>query len=107
MPDEHDRMTHYVVQHAATLQVATPEPRLVRTAVFFGGTRQIRPSGDGNTSRPDDFAAGYDRGSEQLILQIAMRDAILFNQLEHPLRFGNISCQWFLARDTFEPALAA
>src|SRR5262245_46316429 len=36
VPDQHGRVAHHVVEHAATLQLAAPEPGSVRPAVLLG-----------------------------------------------------------------------
>src|SRR2546427_9943398 len=97
MPNQHHRVAHHVIQDAAALQVAAPEPRLVRTTMFLGGPRQVRPAGEGNTSSPDDLASRRNRWREELIFEISVAEAYRFNQLEEPLRVSDISGERLLA----------
>src|SRR5262245_50166318 len=106
MADQHHRVAHHVVQHASALQVTAPKPRLVRTAMFLGSPRQIRPAREGYASRPNDVAPGRNRRREELIFKISMANAGFFNQLEDPLRLSDIPCKRFLAGNTFERSAA-
>src|SRR5439155_860207 len=102
MPNQHDRVAHHVVQHAAALQVAAPKPRLVRTTMLLRGPRQIRSPGDGDASGPDDIAAGRNRWRKELIFEVSMAKADSVNTLDDPLRLTNISCERFLAGHAFK-----
>src|SRR5206468_10840604 len=97
MPNQHDRVAHHVVQHAAALQVAAPKPRFMRTAMFFGSPRQIRPAGTSYASRPNDLAPGRYRWREKLVFEISMTEADAFNQFDDPHRLGDIPCQGLFA----------
>ena len=102
MPNQHDRVTHHVVQHAAALQVTAPEPRLVRAAVLLGRARQIRAAREGNTSRPNNVAASRNGWREKLVLQISMAESDSINQLDDPFCFSDIPRKGFLAGDALK-----
>ena len=72
MPDDERRVTHHVVEHAAALQLAAPEPRHVRTAVLLRGAREIRPARRRRAARPEQLAPRFDLRREDLILEIAV-----------------------------------
>ena len=52
VPHHERRVAHHVVEHAATLQPAAPEPRRVRPAVLLGGAREVRPAGEPGARAP-------------------------------------------------------
>src|SRR5206468_12638607 len=105
--DQHYRVAHHVVQHAAALQRALPEPRLVRTTMFLGGAREVGTARECDASLPDDLAAGCDGRRKNLILEISMEQAGALNQFKNSLSFRDISSQRLLARQTLQrsPAL--
>src|SRR5574341_1404288 len=43
-------MAHHVVQHPAPLQLPAPEPGHVRSAVLFGGAREVGAAGPRRTA---------------------------------------------------------
>src|SRR2546426_9660190 len=107
MPDEHDRMAHHVVQHAAALQVTTPEPRFVRTAMFFCRPGKIRTPREGNPSIPDDLSPDLYGRREELILEIPVAETGSFDQFQNPLRLSDIPGERFFARQAVESSTAA
>src|SRR5882724_13049309 len=107
MSNEHDRMAHHVAEHTAALQLTAPEPRLVRTAMFFGGPRQIRTPCGRNASFPDDVAADFDRRREELILEISVTQANPPHQFHDPLRLTDIPGERFLAGQAVQGPAAA
>ena len=70
---ELDAVAHHVVQDAAALQRAVPEPRHVRAAVLFGRARQVRAAGDRCAARPDELAPARHRRREDLVLEIPVQ----------------------------------
>ena len=107
MAHEQHRVAHHVVEHAAALQLAAPEPRRMRSAVFLGCARQIGPAGGSRAARPDSRTAGLDLRREYLIFQIAVHGTAALDQLQHALGFGDISRQRLLASDAAQAAHAA
>ena len=100
MSNDLDRVTHHVIQHAASLQRRLPEPGHVRSAVLFGRACEIRTTGEGGASRPDQLlAAGYFR-REKLILEISGIQAHTRRQLRDTSCFFDISRERLFARDT-------
>ena len=93
------RVAHHVVEHAAALQVALPEPRHVRPAVLLGGAGEVGAPGDLGAARPEQGAARGDVRCEQLVLEIARRDAGLLHHLDDFLGLGDVAPQRLLARD--------
>src|ERR1700691_6474748 len=59
VPHYQDRMTHHVVQYPTALQLAHPEPRLMRPAVLLGGTSEIRAPSGGRAARPQNLMAYF------------------------------------------------
>src|SRR5438105_13231783 len=55
-----DAVTHHVQQRTPALLAALPEPRLVRSAVLFGGACKIGPPRGGDGAPPDDVLAALD-----------------------------------------------
>src|SRR6266571_5627482 len=107
MPDQHYRVAHHVVQHAAALQRALPEPGLVRTTMFLGGAREVGTARERYASLPNDLAAGCDGRRKNLILEVSMEQVGALNQFKNSLSFRDISSQRLLARQTLQrsPAL--
>ncbi len=75
MPDDERRVAHHVVEHAAALQLAAPEPRHVRPAVLLGRAREIRTSRRRRAARPEQLAPRFDLRREDLVLEIAVRES--------------------------------
>src|SRR5204863_9132777 len=75
-------VAHHVVQHAAALELAAPEPRHMRPAVFLGGAREIRPSSCRGATRPCERASRFHVRREQLVLEVAMLQLYTFDQLQ-------------------------
>ena len=75
MPNDERRVAHHVVQHAAALQLAAPEPGHVRPAVLLRRAGEIRTAGRRRAARPEQLATRFDLRREHLILEIAVRDA--------------------------------
>src|SRR4051812_40509753 len=99
-----DGMTHHVVEDAATLKAALPEPRHVRPAVLLRRAREIWTSSESSAARPDQLAAAGDVGREKLILEISRIQTDALGQIGHLLRLGQIAGERLLARDTTESA---
>src|SRR6266516_1611467 len=102
MSNQQDRMAHHIVQHAAALQIAAPEPLLVGAAVLFGGSRKIGTSRQRSTSIPDDLATDINRRREELIFEIPMAQVDASSQIQNPFRLGNVSGKGFLASQALE-----
>src|SRR3954466_15547377 len=107
MPHDERRMAHHVVEHAATLQLALPEPRHVRSAVLLGRAGQIWASRRRGAARPEQHATALHVWREDLVLEIAGREPDALHQLVDLLRFGDVAREWLLAGDAPEIALAA
>src|SRR6266567_894582 len=90
-------MAHHVGKHAASLFVALPEPRLVRSRMFLGGTREIGASTSGYRSPPDDVLAAHHRGREKLVLQITVKQACILDEPAHFPCFGKRAGEWLFA----------
>ena len=75
-----DTVAHHVIEYAAALFVALPEPGCVGAGMFLGCAREIRSSGIGRRAPPDDFLAAQDWRTEDLIFQIAMIEFGVFRQ---------------------------
>src|SRR5512142_2795087 len=106
MPNDERRVAHHVVEHAAALELSAPEPRHVRTAVFFGGAREIWAAGGRGASCPNELSSRFDLRREQLVLEIARRESHALHQFAHALRLGDVARERLLARETDERALA-
>ena len=102
MSNQQDRMAHHIVQHAAALQIAAPEPRLVGAAVLFGGSRKIGTSRQRSTSIPEDLTTDINRRREDLIFEIPMAQVDASGQIQNPFRLGNVSGKRFLASQALE-----
>ena len=107
MPHDERRVAHHVVEHAAALQRALPEPRHVRAAVLLGGAREIGTTRRRRAARPEQLAPRLDLRREQLVLEISVRDPGSLHQLGDALRLGHVSRQRLLARDALERSLPA
>ena len=88
MPNDERRVAHHVVEHAAALQLAAPEPRHVRTAVLLGRAREIRTAGRRRAARPEQRRARLDLRREDLVLEIAVREPDALHELDAP-RFAS------------------
>ena len=97
MPNDKRRVTHHIVQHTAALQLAAPEPRHVRAAVFFRGTGEIGSARRRRAARPKELTSGFDLRRENLILEIALSDSNPRHEISHLLCFGDISRQQRIA----------
>src|SRR5262245_33063380 len=100
-------MAHHVVEHAAALQLALPEPGRVRTAVLLGGAREVGAPSELRAARPQEIASGFDLRRKQLILEIAVRQADLVHELEDPLCLVDIARERLLTGDSLELPFAA
>src|SRR2546423_203847 len=107
MPDDERRVTHHVIEHATTLELAAPEPGHVRTAMLFGRAGEIWAAGGGGPARPEERVSRFDLRRENLILEITVLDADLLRQLENFLRLGNVPSERLLAGDAFQLTFAA
>src|SRR5688572_12164795 len=105
MPDDERRVAHHVVEDAAALQAALPEPRAVRPTVLLGGTGEVGPPGVRRAPGPDERLARLDLWREELVLEVSRGDTEAPNELDHLLRFGNVAGERLLAGDPFELAL--
>src|SRR5262250_3058605 len=99
MPDDEGRVAHHVVEDAAALEVPAPEPGPVRSAVLLGRAREIGPAGRGRPAGPQEVFPRLDLRSEDLVLEVAMREVDAPNELEHLFRFGDIAGERLLAGD--------
>ena len=79
------RVAHHVVEHAAALQLALPEPGHVRPAVLLGRARQVGPAG-GRARRAPRCSSrpALDLRREDLVLQVAVSEPGPLHQLERP-----------------------
>ena len=100
-----DRVAHHVVQHPAALQFALPEPGVVRAGVFLGGARQVRAAGCPGAALPGQFAAANHGGAEHLVLEVAVQDADLAHEFDHPKRFARVAGERLLAGDADQAAV--
>jgi len=100
-------MAHHIVEHAAALQRAAPEPRHVRTAVLFGGAGKIRPAGCRSAARPQQCMAGLYLRCKDLVLEVPECNAGGFERSSDLRGFGDGTCEWLLARDSAQCARAA
>jgi len=96
------RLTAAVEAVMSTLQVASPEPGRMRSAMFLGGAGEIRPSGRRGATRPGQGMARLDLRCEQLVLQVAVRDPRAVDQRQHALGFRDRAPQRLLAGDALE-----
>ncbi len=103
---ELDRVTHHVVEHTTALQVATPEPRHVRTTVLFCCACEIWTSSGRRAARPDQRSAGLDLRGEQLVLQVAVHQSNALDELEDLCGFGDVAGEWLFACDCLESSPA-
>src|SRR5213594_2737591 len=99
-------MAHHVVQHAAALQCAPPEPWLVWSTVFLGRSSQVWATRKRHTSVPDDVTSDGNRGGKELILEVAMADPNAAHQFQDTIRFSDISRERLLTRQTVERSAA-
>src|SRR4030095_13057520 len=74
-----DAVTHHVVEYASTLKFALPEPGHMRTAVFFSSASQIGPAAGSRSPGPDQRASALERRGEELVFEVTMQQAALFN----------------------------
>ncbi len=95
--DDFHRMAHHVVEHAAALQLALPEPGHVRPAVLLGGAGQIRAPGERGAAGPDQMPPVLHLRREQLVLQISGVEPHALHERVHLLRFGHVAGQRLLA----------
>src|SRR5512138_1699696 len=93
-------MAHHVVENAAALQCALPEPRHMWPAVFFSRAREIGATGKRSSPRPDQILAARNVWCEELILEITGIQLYTCGELRHFLRFADIAREWFLACET-------
>src|SRR5690606_8706015 len=100
-------VAHHVIQHAAALQIASPEPGRMRTAVLLGGARQIRPAGETRSPSPDAAPTLLHVRREKLILEVSMLQAGPLDQPGDLERFGDRTGQWLLAGDASQGAPVA
>src|SRR3954468_5531071 len=97
-------MTHHVVQHAAALQGALPEPRHVWTAVLLRGAGEIRTAGQRGATRPYQLAAAGDVWREELVLQIPGVESDAPGEIENLLRLGDVASEGLLAGEAAQGA---
>src|SRR4051812_48341165 len=90
MSNDERRVAHHVVEHTAALEITAPEPRHVRSAVFFRGPGEIWPTSRRRTAGPEKVPSRFDLRREDLILEIALLDANALHELHHAFRFGDI-----------------
>ena len=100
-------MAHHVVQDAAALQVAAPEPGRMRATVFLRGAREIGPARRCGSTTPGQGMAGFHLRREHLVFQVAVGESRALNQGEDALRFRDRPCQRLLAGDAAERPFAA
>src|SRR5258708_14440161 len=98
MLHEQRRVAHHVVEHAAALQLALPEPRRVRSAVLLGGAREVGAAGELRAARPQQIATGLDLGRKNLVLEIPVREADFGDELEDSLCLAHIARDRLLTR---------
>src|SRR3954469_8565990 len=84
-------MTHHVIEHTAALQRALPEPRHMRAAVLLGGACEVRTASQSCAAGPDKLAPASDVRREQLVLEVPGVEAHTLHQINHFLRFGDVS----------------
>src|SRR5690348_3086051 len=96
------RVAHHVVENAAALKIAAPEPRHVRTAVLLSRASEVGPASRRGAARPEQRAASFDLRREDLVLEITLLDPNTLDELGHSLRLGDVSRERFFARDARE-----
>src|SRR5688572_15665533 len=97
--NELHRVTHHVIENASTLERALPEPRHVRSAVLFGGARQIRAPRERGTSCPDELLPACDLRRKELILEVAGVESNARRESRNFFCLGDVAGEWFLARE--------
>ncbi len=95
------RVAHHVVQHTAALELPVPEPRHVRPAVLLRRARQVGSARSSAAPRLQTISLPRTTpGREELVLEVAVEQADLLDQLEHPARFRGVASERLLARHT-------
>ena len=79
----------------------------MRTTVFLGGPRKIRPACERNTSAPNDIAACGNGRCKKLIFEISVTESDAFYQLNDSCCLSHIPRQWFFAGQTFKRSAPA
>jgi hypothetical protein len=102
-----DRVAHHVVENAAALQPALPEPGHVRPAVLLGGTGQVGAAGRGGAAGPDEHAAMLHLRAEELVFEVAVPEPRLPGERGHLLRFLDGAGEWLFAGKPQEFTAAA
>ena len=74
--------------------------------MFFSGAGKERAAGGCRSPGPQERAAAFHPRREDLVLQIAVRDADAFDQLSDALRFGDGTRQRLFAGDAAQRPLA-
>ena len=103
MANQQSRVTHHVVEYAAPLEVALPEPRPMRPTVLFGGTGEVRSPGERGAAGPEDGATVLDLRREDLILEVPVIECGSLHESGDVHRLRDIAGQRLLARDAHEP----
>ena len=106
VPHDERRMTHHVIEHAAALQLALPEPWAMGSAMLFGGARKIRTAGERCRTCPDNMFSACNIRREHLIFEISVQHTGLFYHLDHAASLGDVARQRLFAGDADEFAFA-
>ena len=102
-----EAVAHHVVEHAAALQVALPEPGHVRAAVLLGRAREVGAPGAAAPRAQTISRAALEARREELVLEIAVQDARLLHELDHAPRLGDVAAERLLAGDAAQVARRA
>jgi hypothetical protein len=66
--------------------------------MFLSSARQIRSSGDGHRSAPNNAVTAFGGRHEDFVLQIAVQQAGVSSEAQHFQGLGQCSAQWLFAR---------
>ena len=104
--DEQGGVAHHVVEHAAALQLALPEPWRMWAAVLLGRAREVGSPRRCRAARPEQGAPRLHVRREQLILQIARHEADARREIAHLARLGHVTRERLLAGEPAQRAAA-
>ena len=92
-------MAEHVVQHAASLTHAVPEPGHVGSAVLLRCPGKVWTPGDRHGPPPDDLLPAHDGRLKHLILEIPVQHRHRLDQLDHAPRLAQVTGQRLFASD--------
>ncbi len=92
----------HIVEDASALQVTTPEPSAVRTAVLFSATGKVGFTCNGSATTPNEFLTARNRWSVDLVLQVAVRDLRFRHRLVNLFGFSQVASKGLFHSETFQ-----